>query len=307
MVVILAMLLVLFLVGGVFLLTAGLWAVAERNRVAERLRDLSPPGETRRATGRHRRIYLRWLYRLGRPLVGNQTERRELAELLNAAGFPGGEAVTLYALLRMAAALMAGASAGLFMLDPAITALELAAYAALAFIIVFVGLKYVLSAYATSRQAKVRREMAFVLDLMVLVLESGVSLDQCLRHSAQSSAKVAPVVNRGLNVLIHDIGKGTPYETAIERWGERLGVSEGRELAGLFRQSLLYGAELGPSLRGFIDEFANRRLAMARESVGRKAVQLTVVTVVFLLPPLMALIGGPPFTALFNALEQYSP
>lgn len=307
MVIVLAILLLLFLIGGAILLTAGLWAMAERDQVAERLRDLSPQGDARRAIRRHRRVYLAWLYRIGRPLVGNQTERLELAELLNAAGFPGRDAVNLYAVLRMAAALVAAATAGLATLTPETATLDLAAHAALAFIVVFVGAKYALGAYATSRQAKVRREMAFVLDLMVLALESGVSLDQCLRHAAQSSAKVAPVVNRGLNTLVHDIGKGTPYEAAIERWGERLGVSEGRELAGLFRQSLLYGAELGPSLRGFIDEFANRRLTMARESVGRKAVQLTIVTVVFLLPPLMALIGGPPFTAVFNALEQYSP
>lgn len=306
MVIVLSILLMMVLTGGAVLVTGGLWAMNHRVMIAERLRDLASPADARHVTDGHHKAYLVWLRRVGRPLAGNATDRREVAELLNAAGFRGAEAVYVFAVLRMGLALVAAALAGIWGLRNEMPPAEVASVGGLGFIVAFLGAKHALRSRAESRRNTVRREMAFVLELMLLALQSGASLDQCLRHAAQSTAKIAPVVHRILTILVHDIGKGTPYEIAIDRWGERLGVDEGRELASLFRQSLLYGAELGTSLKGFVEEFANRRLTMARESVGRKAVQLTIVTVVFLLPPLVALIAGPAFTALMKALEQYA-
>ena len=86
---------------------------------------------------------------------------------------------------------------------------------------------------------------------------------------------------------------GAPYDTALEKWGQRIGLEESRELAAMFKQSLVHGTELSSSLRRFANDLSERRLMSARESVGKKSAQLTVVMVMFFLPALIILLGGP--------------
>ena len=58
---------------------------------------------------------------------------------------------------------------------------------------------------AERRAAKVRREMPPVLDIMLMVLDAGVSVDQALRHVASSVSHTAPVTGYVLKRLITDV------------------------------------------------------------------------------------------------------
>ena len=82
---------------------------------------------------------------------------------------------------------------------------------------------------AERRAAKVRREMPPVLDIMLMVLDAGVSVDQALRHLALAAPKTAPVSGYVLKRLIADVESGVPYDAALDRMGYRLGVDEGQD------------------------------------------------------------------------------
>jgi tight adherence protein C len=104
--------------------------------------------------------------------------------------------------------------------------------------------------------------------------------------------------------MVDDLHNGVPYGLALDRWADRLQVPGVRELAALFKQALLNGSELGPTLRAFAHEFSDKRLSSARASIGRKTTQMTVVMILFMLPALMILLAGPAFVAVGGALSM---
>ena len=103
--------------------------------------------------------------------------------------------------------------------------------------------------------------------------------------------------------LVDDLQKGMGYDLALDRWAERLSIQGSRDLAGLFKQTLLYGTEIGPVLREFVREFSERRLATARASVGRQSALMTVVLIVCMMPAVMIMLAGPATVAVMGAMH----
>lgn len=272
---------------GLVLLAAKAWQAQLHANNAERLIALTRPEALESSIG----VTARLLRFVGARLIGER-DRRDTTILLHAAGFHRPEAPALFILLRLGLAIVAtGAMTAWVVLYATQDSARLWPVAAggAAWLLP----KMFLGSRGVARQARVRKEMSFLCDLMRLVLESGLSLDQCLRYVAAVCPRTSPSLSHGMHLLIQDIDKGMAYHAAIERWGERLGIPDGRELAAVFQQSLTYGTELAPLLRAFAEEWSERRVAAAREAAGRKATRLTAVMVVFFLPPLMILVISP--------------
>ena len=156
---------------------------------------------------------------------------------------------------------------------------------------------------AARRRRKIEAELPFILDVFLMMLESGVSLDQTFRTFVRTEGRAAPIMKEAVAVLVADIERGMPYETALERWGDRVGVNGARELATLFKRNLAHGSELSGALAGMAKEFADRRVENAREAVGRKAAQTAVVMIVCFMPAIFIVLAGPAFVTLMGTLS----
>ncbi len=167
----------------------------------------------------------------------------------------------------------------------------------------FIAAKLALNIMANSRARQVTAEFPFLLDMMLMMLESGISLDQCFRSIAKEEGRAAPQHCRMMALMVADLDRGMSYDIALERWASRVAVSGAKELATLFRQGLFQGVQLTPALRDFIEEFTQRRIARAREAMGKIAVRMVVVMIVFFMPALFIVLGGPPVTTLFDTLR----
>ncbi|MDZ4380993.1 MAG: type II secretion system F family protein [Parvibaculum sp.] len=161
-----------------------------------------------------------------------------------------------------------------------------------------------LKVYADRRANVIRREMPPVLDVMLMALDAGVSIDQCMRYVATVAARTAPVTSEVLRRHITDIDGGMPYDAALDRLGQRLGLDEGQDLAATIKQALFQGGELGTTLRRFSADLTDKRMATAREQVGRKAPHLTLVMIVFFMPVLLVVLAGPAVVELKAALQS---
>ena len=149
-------------------------------------------------------------------------------------------------------------------------------------------------------------EFPFLLDLMLMMLESGISLDQCFRFIARDEAIAVPHHARLVAMLVADLDRGMRYDQALDRWAARVAVNGARELAALFRQALFQGVELAPALREFVREFTQRRVARAREAMGGITVRMVVLMILFFMPALFVVLGGPPVVAIFDTLRGVS-
>jgi tight adherence protein C len=244
--------------------------------------------------------------RLDALLLCTGKDREEVMQALRAADYHNPRAVTYFAALRMGSTMLAGSGAWLLLASLGRLHGIATVYPFTAAASAFVFSKMLLRSRVKARARRIRKELPFLLDLILLMLESGVSLDQCFRHFVGSDAEALPHSKRVMEALVGDLGRGMAYETALERWADRMAVDGARELALLFRQTVLHGTELGPSLRYFVGEFAEKRVSSAREVIGRKTTQMTVVMIVFLMPALMIVISGPAVTSVMHTLKNMS-
>lgn len=159
-----------------------------------------------------------------------------------------------------------------------------------------------LKAKAERRERLLRRELPSVVDLLMMVLNSGISIDQSLRYVADMLERTAPLSTMVLQRYVADIDSGVPFESAFERMGQRFGINEGFDLAHLIKQSLLQGGEIMASLESFGVELADKRIATAREQIGRKSVLLTLAMLAFFMPVLMITLGGPAVSQIMKTL-----
>jgi len=155
---------------------------------------------------------------------------------------------------------------------------------------------------AASRERMLTAEFPFLLDLMLMMLESGVSLDQCFRGIAREERVAVPNHARLVAMLVEDLDRGQDYQLAFDRWAARVAVTGSRELATVFRQSLFHGMELVPALREFVREFSQRRVARAREAIGTITVRMVILMLVFFMPALFIVLAGPPVAAILDTL-----
>jgi tight adherence protein C len=157
---------------------------------------------------------------------------------------------------------------------------------------------------AEARQRGIRRELPPLIDILLMVLNSGVSIDQCLHYVATLLEQTAPLTGQVFRRYVADVDSGVPYEAAFERLGQRLAIDEGYDLANLIKQALLQGGEILAPLERFGSEIADRRVALAREQIGRKSVLLTLVMLAFFMPVLMIALGGPAVSNISDTLKN---
>jgi tight adherence protein C len=241
---------------------------------------------------------------LEKVLTTGESDRIEAAELLHAAGYYDASRVLWYALARLVATITIGGAVGAFMAYQGKHGSVLGFYAAGGAGAAFLLAKMVLRSMGASGTRRLNKEMPFLLDMLLLLLESGISLDQCFRYIVQARIGGMERMQRIMTSLVDDLTKGMGYDPALDRWADRLSVPGARDLAGLFKQTLLYGTEIGPTLREFVREFSERRLAAARASVGRQAALMTVVLVLCMMPAVMIMLAGPATVAVKGMIHN---
>ncbi len=221
------------------------------------------------------------------------------ASLLRA-GYFQPAAVHIFVALRLAATIAVPAI--ILLRAPAIDTSTLLLAAFLAFFtsrLFVIGLKL----KAEARERALRRELPPAVDFLLMVLGSGVSIDQSLRYVTGLLEQTAPLTNIVLKRYVADIDGGIPYEAAFERLGQRLGINEGYDLVNLIKQALLQGGEIMASLESFGAELADKRVAFAREQIGRKSVFLTLAMLAFFMPVLLITLGGPAVSHITQTLN----
>lgn len=290
---------VLALATGTLVFATSCLLLLRRHEVTTRLSLLFMPD---REHGTFFELAWRTLERMGRRMEGARVNR-ELRALVLRAGIFQPSGVYVIVALRYCVAVIVGLAVIIARTDAA--GLEPLDFV-LGLFFGFLSYRYVLIAlkvYADRRANIIRRELPPVLDIMLMALDAGVSIDQCMRYVAGVVSGTAPVTGEVLRRHIADIDAGMPYDAALDRLGQRLGLDEGQDLAATIKQALFQGGELGTTLRRFSLDLSEKRMATAREQVGRKAPQLTLVMIVFFMPVLLIVLAGPAVVNLTGALK----
>jgi len=152
------------------------------------------------------------------------------------------------------------------------------------------------------RQQEIRTALPRILDLMVLCVDAGLSLDATLKRVSSESTATSRALHDELNILQREIFWGIDRERAYEDLYNRTGVPELRTLGSALTQATKLGLSISKILRGQ-SEFNRQRQSQKMEEKAMKAPIYMVFPLWFcIMPSLLLLLLGPSLIRFYQNL-----
>jgi len=146
---------------------------------------------------------------------------------------------------------------------------------------------------AQSRIEAVRLSLPDALDLLIVCVESGLSLDAALVRISRELSDVAPEMCEELALLNLEISAGKPREECLRHLALRSGCEEVESLMARINQAAKFGTNLGDSLRIHSDTLRRKRRQEAEERAAKTTVKLLFPLIFFIFPAVFVVILGP--------------
>lgn len=237
----------------------------------------------------------RWLFSLGAGTVPPR-EERELLRRLGSLEVPAELAGPLFFAFRLllGALLVAGlALASWGLADALPLALRLALCglfgAGAGWFLPF----YVVRRLAVRRVRTVERGLPDAIELLVVAVEAGLALEDSLERIVVELRRSQPALAEELAILVADLKLLPNREEALTKFAERIDRPTVRSVVVTLAQTMQYGTPLAQSLRVMSAELRNDTLIKLEERANRLPVLMTIPMIVFLLPAIFLVIGGP--------------
>jgi tight adherence protein C len=237
--------------------------------------------------------WLRVLSDLGSMFKTSESETIKIKRDLAAAGFRHELAVTTFLGLKAAAmALIPVISAVvMYTINPDVMAIMPAVLCS-----GYLGYRLpdtVLRRKVEKRKLKLNRGLPDLLDLLVIQVESGLSLEQALADTARDLRSAHPVLAEELGVFQLELQAGTSRTEALRNLGDRPREPETRKLASLLIQADRFGTSISRVLRTQARYMRIRRRQNAEEQAHKVGVKL-IFPIFFLIMPSMFLVTAGP-------------
>jgi tight adherence protein C len=173
--------------------------------------------------------------------------------------------------------------------------------------LVIIGLllpRWMLRRLVAERQRRMRTEVPLFVNLMMLLLEAGLSTRQALHSLVRDGGGVLPELGDEFRLALRQIDAGGDLSDVLASMSQVLDVPELSGVLGVLRQVERYGGEVREPLQAALAVMQERRGLDLRERVNLLAGRMTVVMVLFFFPALMLCVAGPAFSSIFRALRQ---
>jgi len=145
----------------------------------------------------------------------------------------------------------------------------------------------------SKRQASIGRAFPDAMDLLLICVESGMSIEHAFRKVAQEIGAQSIPLAEELTLTTAEISFLPDRRTAYENLGLRTGVESVKQIVTVLIQAEKYGTPLGTALRVIAKESRDNRMMLAEKKAAGLPPKLTVPMIVFFLPVLFAIILTP--------------
>jgi tight adherence protein C len=163
----------------------------------------------------------------------------------------------------------------------------------------------VLEYQTRARSNRIRIAVPPALDLLVLALEAGQSLDQALLDTASSLRSVYPDLSSELMFTNLEMNAGTGKQEALRHLAERSGEDELRKLANLLIDAERFGTTLGPALRTHSRYLRTRMRQLAQEAARKLTVKLVIPVFFLIFPSVLLVTLGPAYLQMRQFLDSF--
>ena len=145
----------------------------------------------------------------------------------------------------------------------------------------------------TKRQKAIRRAWPDALDLLLICVESGMSLESAFRKVAVEIGAQSVELAEELGLTTAEMSYLQNRRQAYENLGERTGLEGVKAVVTSLVQSERYGTPVGQALKVLAQENRDMRMMEAEKKAASLPPKLTVPMILFFLPVLFAVIITP--------------
>ena len=162
----------------------------------------------------------------------------------------------------------------------------------------------VLGRLTERRKRELRDGLPDALDLFIVCVEAGSSLDQSIVKASDELGLTYPSLAYELRLITTEIRAGKPRLEAFKNFAARTLVDDVQSLVALLVQTDRFGTSIAQALRIHAETSRVKRRQNAEERAGKIGVKLVFPLVLFLFPALYIVILGPAVISFVRVFSQ---
>jgi tight adherence protein C len=162
--------------------------------------------------------------------------------------------------------------------------------------------RFILKRLITRRQHNIRVGLADALDLTVICVEAGLSLDQAMLRVGEELKHAHPELSNEFHLVNLEMRAGKPRAEALRNLAERTGVDDIKALVGVLVQTDRFGTSVAQALRVHSDSLRTERRQRAEEQAAKTTIKMVPALVIFVLPSMFFVTLGPAVIQLMHTL-----
>ncbi|HVH29032.1 MAG TPA: type II secretion system F family protein [Vicinamibacterales bacterium] len=228
-----------------------------------------------------------WVKRFQQVVPKSPKEMSALQRRLATAGYRDTGTAVLYGLAETGLPIVCGIAA---FVQFGVTRWYLVVFAA---VMGFVAPSLWLSRKTALRQKQIRNGLPDALDLMIVCIESGSSVDQSIVKASDELDISHPALADELRLVTMEMRAGKARLEAFKNFASRTKVDEVRSLVAMLIQTDRFGTSIAQALRTHAEVARTKRRQNAEERAAKIGVKLVFPLVFFLFPALYIAILGP--------------
>lgn len=284
---------------GLLLILLALPVVMKRQRDRFReLKDQVPKAGVEKKKGLRKADKLDKLEKFAQFLEPQQKEELSAAKLnMLRAGYTGKNSVRMFHAVQflMAILFLVGGLIFAFIksLSQEMSGMDLLMHSLLPCAIGYYLPRYWVNKRIEKRKTEIIQGFPDALDLMLVCVEAGQSLDQSIIRVGRESRAGYPALADEFDLVAQEVKAGKERIAVLKDMSERVGVPDVASFVTTIIQSATFGTSIADALRVYSADMRDKRIMRAEEKANMLPTKLTLGTMLFTVPPLLVILIGP--------------
>jgi tight adherence protein C len=153
--------------------------------------------------------------------------------------------------------------------------------------------RYWVNKRVNQRRTEIIQGFPDALDLMLVCVEAGQSLDQSIIRVGRESRAGYPALADEFDMVAQEVKAGKERISVMKDMAERVGVPDVASFVTTIVQSATFGTSIADALRVYSADMRDKRVMRAEEKANMLPTKLTLGTMLFTVPPLLTILIGP--------------
>ncbi|WP_283178179.1 type II secretion system F family protein [Gemmobacter sp. 24YEA27] len=154
------------------------------------------------------------------------------------------------------------------------------------------------------RQTEIIQGFPDALDMMLVCVEAGQSLDQSIIRVGRESRAGYPALADEFDLVAQEVKAGKERTQVLRDMSDRVGIPDVASFVTTLVQSATFGTPVAEALRVYSADMRDKRVMRAEEKANMLPTKLTLGTMMFTVPPLLIILIGPSVWGIVTMLGQ---